>query len=78
MMTLFFVDGTVTNFDEARACDTGWFRRFFHEMLGWGVYLPPSQLEASFVSLAHTADDIADIVSGVEESLARAAPQGAG
>jgi glutamate-1-semialdehyde 2,1-aminomutase len=78
MMTLFFVDGAVTNFDEARACDTAWFRRFFHEMLGWGVYLPPSQLEASFVSLAHTADDIADIVSGVEESLARAAPQGAG
>ena len=78
MMTLFFADGAVTNFDEARECDTGWFRRFFHEMLGWGVYLPPSQLEASFVSLAHTADDIADIVSGVEESLARGAPQGAG
>ncbi len=78
MMTLFFVDGVVTNFDEARECDTAWFRRFFHEMLGWGVYLPPSQLEASFVSLAHTAGDIAEIVSGVEESLARGAPQGAG
>ncbi|TMK53213.1 MAG: glutamate-1-semialdehyde-2,1-aminomutase, partial [Actinobacteria bacterium] len=77
MLTLFFVDGAVTNFDEARKCDTGLFRRFFHEMLGWGVYLPPSQLEASFVSLAHTADDIADVVSGVEESLQRAAPQGA-
>ena len=40
-------------------------------MLAWGVYLPPSQLEASFVSLAHNADDIAEIVSGVEESLER-------
>ena len=74
MMTLFFVDGVVTNLDEAKDCDTRWFRRFFHEMLGWGVYLPPSQLEASFVSLAHSADDIADIVSGVEESLERSWP----
>ena len=78
MMTLFFVDGVVTNFDEAKECDTTRFRHFFHEMLDRGVYLPPSQLEASFVSLAHTPDDIAEIVSGVEESLARGAPQGAG
>jgi glutamate-1-semialdehyde 2,1-aminomutase len=77
MMTLFFVDGTVTNFDEARECDTARFRHFFHEMLGRGVYLPPSQLEASFVSLAHTTDDIAEVVGAVEESLARGA-QGAG
>ena len=74
MMTLFFVDGVVTNFAEAKECDTGWFRRFFHQMLDRGVYLPPSQLEASFVSLAHSADDIADIVSGVEESLERSWP----
>ncbi len=74
MMTLFFVDGLVTNFDEAKLCDTGWFRHFFHEMLAWGVYLPPSQLEASFVSLAHTREDIAEVVAAVEESLERSRP----
>ncbi|MCW3041927.1 MAG: glutamate-semialdehyde--aminomutase [Actinobacteria bacterium] len=74
MMTLFFVDGVVTNFDEARECDTTRFRHFFHEMLAWGVYLPPSQLEASFVSLAHTTDDIGEVVSAVEESLERSWP----
>ena len=78
MMTLFFVDGVVTNFAEAKECDTGWFRRFFHQMLDRGVYLPPSQLEASFVSLAHTPDDIAEVSSAVEESLEQGAPQGAG
>ena len=78
MMTLFFVDGVVTNFDEARECDTAWFRRFFHEMLGRGVYPPPSQLEASFVSLAHTTDDIAEVSSAVEESLKQGALQSTG
>jgi glutamate-1-semialdehyde 2,1-aminomutase len=74
MMTLFFVDGLVTNFDEARECDTTRFRHFFHEMLAWGVYLPPSQLEASFVSLAHTTDDIGEVVSAIEECLERSWP----
>jgi glutamate-1-semialdehyde 2,1-aminomutase len=74
MMTLFFVDGLVTNLDEARECDAVRFHHFFHEMLAWGVYLPPSQLEASFVSLAHTTDDIAEVVSAVEESLERSWP----
>ena len=78
MMTLFFVDGVVTNFAEEKECDTTRFRHFFHEMLGRGVYPPPSQLEASFVSLAHTPDDIAEVSSAVEESLEQGAPQGAG
>jgi glutamate-1-semialdehyde 2,1-aminomutase len=74
MMTLFFVDGLVTNLDEAKLCDSVRFHHFFHEMLAWGVYLPPSQLEASFVSLAHTPDDIAAVVSAVGESLERSWP----
>ncbi|MCW3035778.1 MAG: hemL, partial [Actinobacteria bacterium] len=74
MMTLFFVDGVVSNFDEARECDTTRFRHFFHEMLAWGVYLPPSQLEALFVSLAHTTHDVGEIVAAVEECLERSWP----
>ena len=65
-------------FDEAKECDTTRFRHFFHEMLGRGVYPPPSQLEASFVSLAHTTDDIAEVSSAVEESLKQGALQSTG
>ena len=60
MLTPFFVaaDGQpVTNFKEATASDTQKYARFFHAMLDAGVYLPPSQYEAWFVSLAH--DDAA-------------------
>ena len=74
MFTLFFTAGDVTNFDEARQCDLAWFRHFFHEMLSWGVYLPPSQLETAFVSLAHTAEDVGQVVEAVQESLERSRP----
>jgi glutamate-1-semialdehyde 2,1-aminomutase len=39
-------------------CDAEAFKRFFHAMLGAGVYLAPSAYEAGFVSAAHTAGDI--------------------
>jgi glutamate-1-semialdehyde 2,1-aminomutase len=61
MLTPFFVrkaGGTVSNLDEAVACDTKAYGRFFQVMLENGVYPPPSQFEAWFVGLAHTADDI--------------------
>ena len=58
MLTLFFTAGEVVDYAGARACDTEAFGRFFQGMLGRGVYLPPSQFEAWFVSLAHTDEDI--------------------
>ena len=58
MLTLFFHDGPVRNYDDARRSDTRLFARFFWEMLARGVYLPCSQFEAAFVSAAHTEDDI--------------------
>ena len=54
MLTLFFHDGPVHNYDDARRSDTRLFARFFWEMLARGVYLPCSQFEAAFVSAAHT------------------------
>ena len=39
---------------QAKRCDTEHYGRFFHSMLSKGIYLPPSQFEAFFVSLAHT------------------------
>ena len=58
MLTLFFGVDTVRNHSEASRADTASFARFFHGMLAEGVYLPPSQFEAFFISLAHTEADI--------------------
>ena len=63
MLTLFLGSEGVASPDDARACDRELFARFFHGMLARGVYLPPSQFEAWFVSLAHSEEDIAATVA---------------
>jgi glutamate-1-semialdehyde 2,1-aminomutase len=62
MITLFFCPGPVVDYATAKASDTARFGRFFHAMLERGVYLPPAQFEAAFVSLAHTEADIDETV----------------
>ncbi|MBM6406143.1 glutamate-1-semialdehyde 2,1-aminomutase, partial [Phycicoccus sp. CSK15P-2] len=57
MFSVFFRDGEVRDYDDARDQDTAAFARFFHAMLDAGVYLPPSAFECWFVSAAH--DDAA-------------------
>jgi len=58
MLTLFFTEGPVRDYSTARMSDTKRFAQFFIEMLNQGVYLPPSQFEAWFISLAHTQKDL--------------------
>ena len=58
MATFFFQDGPVRNYDDAKRSATPVFSRFFHHLLERGVYFPPSQFEAFFVSSAHTPEDI--------------------
>lgn len=58
MLTLFFSDQPVVDFATAARCDTAHFREFFRRMLAEGVYWPPSQFEAAFVSTAHSEADI--------------------
>jgi glutamate-1-semialdehyde 2,1-aminomutase len=58
MWTVFFTEGPVSDYASAKRADTGRFKRFFHAMLDEGVYLPPSQFEAAFVSLAMGAKEI--------------------
>ena len=60
MLTPFFVKKgkTVANYDEATACDTAAYARFFHAMLEEGVFLAPSQFEAMFVGCAHSDEQI--------------------
>jgi glutamate-1-semialdehyde 2,1-aminomutase len=72
MFTLFLGVDRVDGLAQAMATDTAAFGRFFHEMLGRGIYLPPSQFEAAFISLAHTEADITSFTEAAADSLARA------
>jgi glutamate-1-semialdehyde 2,1-aminomutase len=56
MFTWFFAEGPIRNYDDASRSDTAAFGRFHHAMLEAGVWLPPSQFEAAFVSTMH--DDV--------------------
>ena len=58
MLTAFFTDGPVTDYASAKRADTARYARYFHAMLGGGVFLAPSQFEAAFVSLAHSEEDL--------------------
>ena len=53
MFTLFFTDKPVQNFTHARSTDSAFFKKFFHQMLVSGIYVPPSKFESHFVSAAH-------------------------
>jgi glutamate-1-semialdehyde 2,1-aminomutase len=70
MFTLFFTDREVFDFDSAKTCDTGRFNRFFHSMLEQGIYWPPSQFEAAFISAAHSESDIDRTVAAAAKALA--------
>ncbi len=72
MFSVFFRDGAVTNYDEAKAQDTDAFRRFFHAMLAQGVHLPPSAFESWFVSAAHDDDAVSHVLAALP-AAARAA-----
>ena len=71
LLTIFFTDTSVTDFASARRSDTERYAAFFHQMLSRGVFLPPSQFEAMFVSLAHTDDELRETFEAARESLAR-------
>jgi glutamate-1-semialdehyde 2,1-aminomutase len=58
MFTLFFTEGPVRDYRTAKLSDTKRFAQFFIEMMDQGIYLPPSQFEAWFISLAHTQKDL--------------------
>ena len=70
MMTWFFTSQSVTDYASAKRSDTARFARFFHAMLERGIYLPPSQFEAMFVSAVHTPADIELTVQAARESFA--------
>ena len=70
MFTWFFTRGPVTDWASASKSDTKAFGRFFQGMLDNGVYLPPSQFEAAFLSTAHTEQDIQQTIAVAKQAFA--------
>jgi len=71
MFTLFFTEGPVRNYTTAKMSNTKRFAQFFIEMMEQGIYLPPSQFEACFISLAHTQKDLDRTIEACDNALKR-------
>jgi glutamate-1-semialdehyde 2,1-aminomutase len=69
MFTWFFTASPVTDFTSAATSDTQAFGKFHRVLLDQGVWLPPSQFEAAFVSTAHTAEDVAFLLKAARTAL---------
>ena len=72
MVSVFFTDAPVTDFEGAQQTDKALFGRLFHGLLRRGVYLPPSALEAWFLNAAHTERDVDRTVEAFGEALREA------
>jgi glutamate-1-semialdehyde 2,1-aminomutase len=73
MLTVFFAEKPVFDAASARAASTKRFGAFFHALLENGVYFPPSQFEAAFLSTAHTEDDLEATLRAARVAFAAAA-----
>ncbi|MCI5129265.1 MAG: aminotransferase class III-fold pyridoxal phosphate-dependent enzyme, partial [Candidatus Electrothrix sp. AUS3] len=71
MMTCFFTDSPVTDFDAAMQADTARYGQHFRQMLASGAWLAPSQFEALFISAAHTPEQLTKALTAVEASLTK-------
>ncbi|RKH97789.1 glutamate-1-semialdehyde 2,1-aminomutase [Corallococcus sp. AB038B] len=69
MLTVFFTAEPVFDYASAKKADTAKFGRFFHAMLQEGVYLPPSQFEAAFVSLAIGEPEVAHVLAAARKAF---------
>ncbi len=69
LLTAFFTGQEVTDYASAKTSDTDFFMAFHRTLLENGVYWPPSQFEAAFVSLAHTHEDIGVTIKAFKSAL---------
>ena len=69
MLTVFFAQRPVRDYLTAKTSDTKRFAQFFIEMMNQGIYLPPSQFEAWFISLAHTQKDLDQTLEACEAAF---------
>lgn len=73
MMTLFFTDQPVTDYESAMRANTRAFAAFFHAMLEMGIFLPPSQFEALFLSIAHGSEELEKTADAAEKAFEKVA-----
>ncbi|MFZ8828289.1 MAG: glutamate-1-semialdehyde 2,1-aminomutase [Armatimonadota bacterium] len=73
MFTVFFADQPVTDYASAKRSDTKRFARFFHALLQQGVFLPPSQFEAAFLSVAHSDEVLAQVAEAMRQAMRQVA-----
>jgi glutamate-1-semialdehyde 2,1-aminomutase len=66
MFGFFFQSGPIESYDDAKRSDVEQFKRFFHQMLGRGVYFAPSQFEAAFVSVTHEGAPVDFTVKAIQ------------
>lgn len=71
MVTLFFSSEKVKSYEDAKACDTKLFSKYFKLMLNEGIYLPPSQFETFFISNAHSEEDISNTIEAVRNTFGK-------
>jgi glutamate-1-semialdehyde 2,1-aminomutase len=69
LLTPFFTDGPVRDYDSAVRANTAAYATFFRAMLGRGIYPPPSQFEAWFLSAAHTDRDITKTIAAARSAM---------
>jgi len=71
MFTLFFTEGPVTDYRTAKMSNTNQFSQFFIEMMNEGIYLPPSQFEAWFLSISHTQKDLDKTIEACDTAFSK-------
>ena len=69
MMTLFFTNESVSDYNSAVKSDTKLYGKYFHKMLAQGIYLPPAQFEAMFISVSHSKEDLDKTIKASLNSL---------
>jgi len=69
LLTIFFTGEPVINYESAKKSDTNRFGIFFNRLLSKGIYWPPSQFEAAFLSSSHSDKDINYTVKIISETF---------
>ena len=69
MFTVFFTEGAVKNYEDAKRSDTELFGRFFNSLLREGILIPPSQFEAWFLSTAHDENVLNEALERIERGI---------
>lgn len=69
LLTVFFREDAPTDYESAKSADTERFAAFHRSLLDQGIYWPPSQFEAAFISLAHTEADIDATIQAIDRAL---------